>query len=254
VIFDQFNISSGPVLGVHLTFASDLAIQMLNIDYANDGRIFVLARGDAPTDNQIKVIEPLQPVAPEIAHTASQTVASMHEDVTFRADVSGPGPITYQWQHDRVDIPGANQPTLVIHNTDTTVSPGEYRLVATNRYGSSTSDPWSLTVVNRPRPDVTVTVSKDGEKVKTGDVIQFSAVATDAVDGTLPASRYSWTIVLHHNDHTHPLIEVDDNDHGMFTVGDYSYERGTLAIDLTLTVTNSAGLTRVVKKTWPISA
>jgi hypothetical protein len=234
--------------------ASDLPIQILNIDYTDDGRIFVLARGDAPTDNQIKVIEPLRPAPPEIADTASQVVASVREDVTFQADVSGPGPITYQWQHDGVDIPGATGPTVVIHNTDTTVSPGEYRLVATNPYGSSTSDPWNLMVVNRPRPDVTITVSRDGQNLKTGDVVQFSATASDVVDGTLSPSHFSWTIGLHHNDHTHPLLQLDENDHGAFTVGDYSYERGTLAIDLTLTVTNSAGLTSVVKKTWPIFA
>ena len=111
-----------------------------------------------------------------------------------------------------------------------------------------------MTVVNRPRPDVTLTVSKDGQSLKAGDVIHFSAVATDAVDGTLPASHFSWAIGLHHNSHTHPLLQLDEYDNGAFTVGDYSYERGTLGIDLALTVTNSAGLTTVVKKTWPIFA
>jgi hypothetical protein len=39
-------------------FASNLGTQILNIDYTNDGRIFVLARGKSPADMQIKVIEP----------------------------------------------------------------------------------------------------------------------------------------------------------------------------------------------------
>src|SRR5262249_41515508 len=38
--------------------ASALGTQILDLDYTNDGRIFVLARGDSPAAMQIKVIEP----------------------------------------------------------------------------------------------------------------------------------------------------------------------------------------------------
>jgi hypothetical protein len=41
-------------------FASGLGTQILDVDYTNDGRIFLLARGNSPAAMQIKVIEPVQ--------------------------------------------------------------------------------------------------------------------------------------------------------------------------------------------------
>ena len=51
------------------------------------------------------------------------------------------------------------------------------------------STPLSISVGNRPAVTLTTTPS-DGGFFKAGDVISFSGTATDAEDGTLPASAY----------------------------------------------------------------
>jgi uncharacterized protein (TIGR03437 family) len=39
-----------------------------------------------------------------------------------------------------------------------------------------------------------------------GQTITLSATATDAEDGSLPASAFTWTVILHHDTHTHPFL------------------------------------------------
>lgn len=41
---------------------------------------------------------------------------------------------------------------------------------------------------------------------RAGQTISFSGRATDAEDGVLAASRLSWKVEFHHDDHTHPFI------------------------------------------------
>lgn len=38
------------------------------------------------------------------------------------------------------------------------------------------------------------------------DTINYTGSATDPEDGSLPASNFSWSIVLHHDTHTHPFL------------------------------------------------
>jgi uncharacterized protein (TIGR03437 family) len=39
-----------------------------------------------------------------------------------------------------------------------------------------------------------------------GQTITLSATATDAEDGVLPPAALSWTVILHHDQHTHPFL------------------------------------------------
>lgn len=75
-----------------------------------------------------------------------------------------------------------------------------------------------------------------------GEQIPFSATATDAQDGTLPASAYRWELVVNHcpsNCHTHPIETFAGVSSGSFSAPDHEYP-STLA--LRLTVTDSGGL------------
>ncbi len=76
---------------------------------------------------------------------------------------------------------------------------------------------------------------------KVGDVITYAGSATDAEDGTIPASGLSWQIVLHHCPggvcHVHPFSSGTGAG-GTFTApdhGDQSY------LEIILTATDSAG-------------
>jgi hypothetical protein len=78
---------------------------------------------------------------------------------------------------------------------------------------------------------------------KVGDTINFSGHATDAQDGTLPASALSWSLILHHcftptDCHTHLIQTINGVSSGSFTAPDHEYP---CWLELQLTATDSAG-------------
>jgi hypothetical protein len=68
----------------------------------------------------------------------SQTVADGGE-ATFVLDVRGTAPITLQWSHEGVPIPGANGTTLRLSNVQRFQS-GTYRVQASNAFGTASSE------------------------------------------------------------------------------------------------------------------
>ena len=99
--------------------------------------------------------------------------------------------------------------------------------------------------VGNTAPVPTITSPADGSHYDIGDTITFTGSATDAQDGTLPASALSWNVVLWHCSddtfticHTHPYFSTTGasdsfvvSDHGDFTY-----------FVITLTATDSGGL------------
>jgi hypothetical protein len=74
-------------------------------------------------------------------------------------------------------------------------------------------------------------------------VINFSGHATDAQDGTLPASALSWRLLLQHcpsNCHTHVVQTFDGKASGSFTAPDHEYPA---YLELELKATDSGSLT-----------
>jgi hypothetical protein len=84
---------------------------------------------------------------------------------------------------------------------------------------------------------------------KAGDNVSFSGGATDAEDGTEPASRLSWSIVLGHcttaGCHTHPLATRTGVASGTIAAPDHE---SPSYIQLTLTATDAAGATASVTR------
>jgi glucose/arabinose dehydrogenase/PKD repeat protein len=79
---------------------------------------------------------------------------------------------------------------------------------------------------------------------KVGDAIPFSGHATDAQDGTLPASALSWTLILHHcftptDCHTHLIQTISGVSSGTFAAPDHEYP---CWLEVQLTATDSGGL------------
>jgi hypothetical protein len=77
---------------------------------------------------------------------ASQTV-TVGATATFTATVIGAPTLTYQWQKDGVDIPGATGLTLSVPNVYYTDGGHKYSLAATNGVGGDVSLPATLTVM-----------------------------------------------------------------------------------------------------------
>jgi glucose/arabinose dehydrogenase len=96
------------------------------------------------------------------------------------------------------------------------------------------------TTQNRP-PTPTISIPLSTLTWKVGDTIQFAGSASDPEDGTLSASRLSWTINLQHcpsNCHTHVLQTFTGVASSSFVAPDHEYPS---YIQIVLTATDSKG-------------
>jgi hypothetical protein len=103
---------------------------------------------------------------------------------TITADVYGEPPLTFQWQHEGTNLPGAT--TVSFTRTSATPSDaGNYVVVVGNANGNVTSSPVSVAV--NPAVPPTITSQPLTRLVYAGGTAQFTVVA----DGTTPFS-YQW--------------------------------------------------------------
>jgi hypothetical protein len=110
------------------------------------------------------------------------------------------------------------------------------RLTVSDGVNSTLSPPIVISVGTAPTP--TILTPHDGDTFRAGDVISFSGNATDAEDGSLPASAYTWNIDFLHEGHVHPGIQTGK------TAPSRSHDRPRLAASryrITLTVTTQTG-------------
>jgi PKD repeat protein len=154
----------------------------------------------------------------------------------------GDGIAAYSWD---LNGDGTYGDATTATTSFTYANPGNYtaRLRVTDRHGA-TSTPATVTITANNTPPVPViSAPAGGTTWKVGDVINFSGSATDAQDGTLPASALSWSLTLEHcpsNCHSHSLISsLPGVPGGSFTAPDHEYPSYLL---LTLTATDSRGL------------
>lgn len=87
-----------------------------------------------------------KPMAPSItAEPANQTVTA-GQTATFNVTASGTAPLSYQWQLNAADIPGATAASYTTPVTTTANSGEMFRVVVSNSAGSVTSNSAMLTV------------------------------------------------------------------------------------------------------------
>jgi PKD repeat protein len=110
------------------------------------------------------------------------------------------------------------------------------------RGASSVSAPITITVgAGNTPPAPVIDTPASSLTWAVGDTISFSGHATDAQDGTLPASALSWSIILHHCStgcHTHTVQTITRVASGSFSAPDHDYPS---YLEIRLTATDSAG-------------
>ncbi|WP_412539823.1 PQQ-dependent sugar dehydrogenase [Longispora sp. K20-0274] len=184
-----------------------------------------------------------RPPVPAFTATPSSGPAPL----TVAFDGSGstdpdPGDIlTYAWDFDGNGTTDATGRTASY--TYATAGPRTARLTVTDSTGAAAST--TKLISPGDSPPVPVIDTPAGSLLwKVGDTVGFTGHATDAQDGTLPASRLHWQLVLQHcssatDCHSHPVQEFTGSS-GSFTAPDHEYPSH---LDLILTATDSAGLT-----------
>ncbi|HEX7254734.1 MAG TPA: LamG-like jellyroll fold domain-containing protein [Gaiellaceae bacterium] len=162
-------------------------------------------------------------------------------DATGSSDPDG-GSLTYAWDLDGDGLYDDSSAATLQHTYETA---GSYvaRLRVVDAGGASATDSVSISAGVGP-PTATIDAPIASTTWKVGDVVSFSGSATDAEDGTLPPSAFSWSLVLQHcpsgGCHTHPVQNFVGVSSGSFTAPDHEYPSH---LELQLTVTDSHGLT-----------
>jgi glucose/arabinose dehydrogenase/PKD repeat protein len=230
-----------PVSTTFFTAPQQYALGMM---LGNDGYIYYCAYGNNGSLIKLDYIETAAPTI--VNHPISQSIMET-SPVTFTVSASGTG-LTYQWQFNNANINGATGTSYTIPNV-TTANAGSYKVIVTNTAGNVTSNAATLTVTPFTNPPTVSLVSPlPTLKWNADDVVHFEATASDTEDGVLPASAFSWSIDLFHEDvpgagHSHPGASPQGVKSGDFTASNQGEKTPNVWYRFTVKVTDSNGLT-----------
>jgi glucose/arabinose dehydrogenase/PKD repeat protein len=113
------------------------------------------------------------------------------------------------------------------------------------------SQPASVIISAGNRPPIpTITAPAKTTKFGVGQKFTLQGKATDPEDGTLGANSLSWTLILHHNDHTHPFLGPLAGTNIAFNAPAPEDLQATEAsyVEIRLTATDSHGLAATVSQ------
>lgn len=138
---------------------------------------------------------------------AAATPRSGPVPLAVRLDASGSSdpdgdPLTFTWTFG--DGSPAAAGSVVTH---TYPVPGRFTatLTARDTHGATHTASVTIDAGNTP-PLPSITSPSAGARFAVGQSITLRGAATDAEEGTLADVRLSWTVILHHDEHTHPFL------------------------------------------------
>jgi hypothetical protein len=139
-IFYQWRIAQ-----VELPGRTNASLSLTNIQAANAGAYDVVMTNDYGTATSSVAMLTVVPSAPLLTTQAVAKVASVGQNVLFTAAAKGTEPMTFQWQHEGTNLPGANSPALLLSNVNFSFN-GDYRVVVSNEVNSALSTNAALVV------------------------------------------------------------------------------------------------------------
>jgi glucose/arabinose dehydrogenase/PKD repeat protein len=177
--------------------------------------------------------------------TSGLVPLTVNFDGTGSSDPDGEA-LSYDWDLDGDGTYGDSTSPTPSYTYDVA---GDYDVglrVTDGRGASDTLDqPLKISAGNTP-PTATINSPLSTTTWKVGDTISFSGSATDQQDGTLAASKLSWSLIMHHcspdnpsSCHEHPVQDFAGVASGSFVAPDHEYPSH---LELQLTATDSGGL------------
>jgi poly(3-hydroxybutyrate) depolymerase len=124
--------------------------------------------------------------SPKIVSQPVNNIQVGGQPASFWVTATGNPPLSYQWQKDGVDIPGATANWYTVAAADPADSGATFRAVVGNDSGSVTSALATLTVTAAAAGPTIATQPAD-QSVTAGQPVTFTVTATDA-----PPLRYQW--------------------------------------------------------------
>ena len=123
-------------------------------------------------------------IAPYInAQPANQTV-SVGQTATFSVGAAGTPPLTYQWQKNGPDIPGATSSSYTTPATTSADSGAMFRVVITNSAGSVTSNSATLTVSTGPVASTVDVITYHYDNSRSGQNLNETVLTPANVNST----------------------------------------------------------------------
>lgn len=189
-----------PQSGEHQRFAGRLGPAM-DIETGPDGSLYYVAWGQGEVR---RISYAGLDTAPTITRPPAAQSTATGQPVTFTVEVSGAEPLMYQWRRDGVAIDGASSPAYSF--TATAADNGAaFDVVVSNPQGSATSSSAPLAVTDNEPPTATILTPAEGKLYRAGQRLKFKGAGTDADAGKLPARAFTWEVIFHHAEHTHPF-------------------------------------------------
>lgn len=178
--------------------------------------------------------------APSAVITASPDNGLSPLNISFSsAGSSDPDPnttLTYSWDF------GDGTTSTLANPTKTYTVNGPYDVTLVVSDGEKIGQATKRIVVGSTAPTAEILSPVLNSLYAAGDTISFSGLGTDAEDGDLPDSAYKWTVVFGHADHVHPFRDNIIGPTGTITLPRSADNIDTTYYRLTLTVTDSSGL------------
>ena len=123
--------------GTNIAGATNASLTLIDLQSAEAGAYSVtISNSVAAITSSNAILTTLSP--PVITSFPSNQAVVAGAPVTFSAAVTGTAPLTYQWQFDGANIPGATNTSLTLTNV-LAANAGIYWMAATNPYGSAIS-------------------------------------------------------------------------------------------------------------------
>jgi glucose/arabinose dehydrogenase/regulation of enolase protein 1 (concanavalin A-like superfamily) len=207
-------------------------------------------------EGQFWKIFPSGSIAPTAAASASPHAGSASLNVQFSSVGSSDAyglPLTYSWDFgDGSPVSTAANPSHLY------ASNGTYTATLTVSNGTSTGTATTHVVVGQTAPIASITSPQLNAAYNAGSTVSFSGSATDAVDGTLPASDFTWQVDFIANGVVKPSYvnevpgpfygPVSGVSSGSFAILNDNSNVPTSFYRITMTVTDSLGLSTVVTR------
>lgn len=185
----------------------------------------------------------LSPVCESIIADVTQGTNPLQVNFSVVANDSEGDPISYAWTF------GDGSTSNLQNPSHTYTSNGQFLASVTVSDGSTSTSPDPVEIFVGTSPTIIASTPQEGTLFRGGDVINFSASASDT-DGTLSDESYKWSFDLFHNGVLHPRFETVEGAAGSFIVpvNNHVSFSGNTGFVINLEVTDEDGL-KVKKET-----
>jgi glucose/arabinose dehydrogenase len=183
--------------------ASDFATGVpapVDLAFGANGALYYLGRGgETPTSGFVRRIVNTASQAPVIVTDPRSRRILEGDAVSFKVVAAGTAPLAYQWRRNGIDIPGATTATYALSPVQLGDDQAGFSCHVQNGFGAADSLEAILTVAPNAPPTAQVLTPAATQLYGGGQLVRYSGSGTDAEDGPLPASAFTWQVDFHHD-------------------------------------------------------